>query len=242
MSVTKSPTARPEVYDKTTIGLHWTIAMLVAIQFLIGRTTNFLPRGPLRVDIWSVHVLFGFTLTAVVIAGIIWRATRGRRLARRSAVRPIFGGGDAPAAGSAAADHGRARHHQCIRSRLSDVQSLALSEARRRHLHAPRQCMAWVLRQSHYRRGAVSRHGGAVSSLRNERWRVAEDVATPVELAFRVEAGRREISRSLIADRRGPRSAPGRRSLPRGPLAAPRFRHHLRHEGILPCWILPATH
>jgi cytochrome b561 len=80
MSVTKSSTARPEVYDKTTIRLHWATAMLVAIQFLIGRTTNFLPRGPLRVDIWSVHVLLGFALAAVVIAGMVWRATRGRRL------------------------------------------------------------------------------------------------------------------------------------------------------------------
>ena len=52
----------------------------VAIQFLIGRTTSFLPRGPLRVDIWSVHVLFGFALASVVVLGMLWRATRGRRL------------------------------------------------------------------------------------------------------------------------------------------------------------------
>ena len=51
MSVTNSSTARPDVYDKTTIRLHRATAILVAIQFLIGRTTNFLPRSPLRVDI-----------------------------------------------------------------------------------------------------------------------------------------------------------------------------------------------
>jgi cytochrome b561 len=70
----------PQVYDRTTVMLHWATAILVAIQFLIGRTTNFLPRGPLRVDIWSVHVLFGFALACAVVLGRLWRATYGRRL------------------------------------------------------------------------------------------------------------------------------------------------------------------
>jgi cytochrome b561 len=78
--VTDRSESPPQVYDRTTIMLHWTTAMLVAIQFLIGRTTNLLPRGPLRVDIWSVHVLFGFALAGVVILGRLWRATYGRRL------------------------------------------------------------------------------------------------------------------------------------------------------------------
>jgi cytochrome b561 len=69
-----------EAFDKTTMGLHWTTAVLVATQFLIGRTTNFLPRGPLRVDIWSVHVLLGFALAGVVAAQILWRATLARSL------------------------------------------------------------------------------------------------------------------------------------------------------------------
>jgi cytochrome b561 len=70
----------PEVYDRTTITLHWATAILVAIQYLIGRTTGLLPRGPFRVDIWSMHVVFGFALAGVVILGALWRATRGRRL------------------------------------------------------------------------------------------------------------------------------------------------------------------
>lgn len=69
-----------EVYDRTTITLHWATAILVAIQFLVGRTTNFLPCGPLRGDIWSVHVLFGFALAGMVVLGMLWRATHGRRL------------------------------------------------------------------------------------------------------------------------------------------------------------------
>ena len=44
------------------------------------RCALLLPRGPLRVDIWSVHVLFGFALASVVVWGVLWRATLGRRL------------------------------------------------------------------------------------------------------------------------------------------------------------------
>ena len=81
-SVASVSKVSPEIYDKTTISLHWATPVLVTIQFLIGRTTNFLPRGPLRVDIWSVHVMVGFTLTLVVAAGLLWRVAGGRRLSR----------------------------------------------------------------------------------------------------------------------------------------------------------------
>jgi cytochrome b561 len=69
-----------DVYDKVTIRLHWATALLVAILWLMGRTTGFLPRGPLRIDIWSVHILLGFTLAGILIARLVWRATKGRRL------------------------------------------------------------------------------------------------------------------------------------------------------------------
>ncbi len=70
----------PESYDRTTITLHWATAILVAIEFLIGRIASRLPRGPLRVDIWSVYVLLGFALASVVVLGILWRAQSQRRL------------------------------------------------------------------------------------------------------------------------------------------------------------------
>jgi cytochrome b561 len=78
--VTDQSESPPGVYDRTTITLHWATTILVAIQFLIGRTTDLLPRGPLRIDIWSVHVLFGFALASAVVLGMLWRATLGRRL------------------------------------------------------------------------------------------------------------------------------------------------------------------
>jgi cytochrome b561 len=70
----------PHIYDKTTIRLHWATAALVSILWLMGRTIGFMPRGPLRIDMWSVHVVLGTALACVLIARIIWRATNGRKL------------------------------------------------------------------------------------------------------------------------------------------------------------------
>ncbi len=79
----------PENYDRVTIGLHWVVASLVAALWLMGRTIGFLPRGTLRIDLWSLHVLLGFALAGVLIARIVWRTTGGRRLppADRGALR-----------------------------------------------------------------------------------------------------------------------------------------------------------
>lgn len=70
----------PERYDRPTIVLHWLTAVLVILQWLIGRTTGLLPRGPVRVDIWSVHVLLGVCIALVLIARVVWRVWRGKRL------------------------------------------------------------------------------------------------------------------------------------------------------------------
>jgi len=102
----------PEIYDNTTITLHWATAILVAIQFLIGTTTNFLPCGPLRVDIWSIHVMFGFTLAIVVVAGgDLACDSRSQIAAARTWRASSARSDDASAAGPAVADHGRTRHH-----------------------------------------------------------------------------------------------------------------------------------
>jgi cytochrome b561 len=69
-----------DVYDKITIRLHWATAALVTILWLMGRTIGFMPRGTLRIDMWSMHILFGTALVCVLIARIIWRVTRGRKL------------------------------------------------------------------------------------------------------------------------------------------------------------------
>jgi cytochrome b561 len=67
-------------YDAATIALHWTTAVLVATLWIIGQTIDFWPRGPLRVDYRSVHILLGALLACVILARLGWRASRGARV------------------------------------------------------------------------------------------------------------------------------------------------------------------
>ena len=67
-------------YDATTIALHWCTAALVVALWLIGQTADWTPRGAIRTNYWSIHVLFGFALFIVLGWRMLWRAVRGRRL------------------------------------------------------------------------------------------------------------------------------------------------------------------
>jgi cytochrome b561 len=67
-------------YDRRTLLLHWWTAGIVVFQWVVGRLNHLLPKGPLRLDIWSVHVLVGFALVAIILVRIWWRLTKGRRL------------------------------------------------------------------------------------------------------------------------------------------------------------------
>lgn len=67
-------------YDTTTITLHWLTAGSVVLLWIIGQTADWLPDGPANTIYWSVHVVVGFLLAAVVGWRVIWRATNGRRL------------------------------------------------------------------------------------------------------------------------------------------------------------------
>src|ERR1700754_3429542 len=69
-----------EQYDRTTRTLHWATAGLVTTLWVMGRLNKLLPKGPLRLDIWSVHVLLGFVLATVILARIAWRIRGGRKL------------------------------------------------------------------------------------------------------------------------------------------------------------------
>jgi cytochrome b561 len=73
-------TMTDDSYDQTTIRLHWATAALVVTLWTMGRLTVLLPKGSLRLDIWSVHVLLGFTLAGVILVRIGWRLLRGRKL------------------------------------------------------------------------------------------------------------------------------------------------------------------
>ena len=52
----------------------------MAILCIIGQTADWLPDGPLNTYYWSVHVVLGFALAAVIAWRILWRNSGGRRL------------------------------------------------------------------------------------------------------------------------------------------------------------------
>jgi cytochrome b561 len=64
----------------TIIVLHWLTAALVGLLWVIGQTIDFAPRGPLRVDYRSVHIVCGVSLAVVLATRVIWRIRYGDML------------------------------------------------------------------------------------------------------------------------------------------------------------------
>lgn len=71
---------KAEVYDRTTITLHWITAVSVVLLWISGQTADWIPDGPVHTAYWSAHLLLGFTFAVVLACRITWRASRGRRL------------------------------------------------------------------------------------------------------------------------------------------------------------------
>lgn len=67
-------------YDPTTISLHWITAALVVVLWIIGQTADWFPDSPLKTAYWSIHVVLGFALAAVIAWRLVWRNSGGRRL------------------------------------------------------------------------------------------------------------------------------------------------------------------
>jgi len=68
-------------YDRVTIALHWTTALLVVVLFALAEIWGFLPRGtPLRRNFQALHISLGILLAAVFVFRAVWRLTQGRRL------------------------------------------------------------------------------------------------------------------------------------------------------------------
>lgn len=67
-------------YDTPTMIFHWLTALLVVTQWVGAQTIDYFPKGALRVDARSMHIVFGLVLGIILIARIIWRSTRGRQL------------------------------------------------------------------------------------------------------------------------------------------------------------------
>lgn len=67
-------------YDPVTIYFHWATALLVALQWLGAQVIDWFPRGPLRVDARSVHIVGGLLLAGVILGRLIWRSRWGLRV------------------------------------------------------------------------------------------------------------------------------------------------------------------
>ena len=84
----------PRRYDRTTVLLHWGIALVVVAQWLGAHTIDWFPKGPYRVDARSAHIVCGVLLTAALVYRIVWRARGGVHFAtdRRSPVAMLAAG------------------------------------------------------------------------------------------------------------------------------------------------------
>jgi cytochrome b561 len=67
-------------YDALTILFHWLIALLVVEQWIGAQTIDLFPKGDLRVNALSVHIVAGATLGALLVLRLFWRGTFGRQL------------------------------------------------------------------------------------------------------------------------------------------------------------------
>jgi len=67
-------------YDGPTIWFHWTVACLVLVQWLLAQVIDSFPLGMPRIEARSVHISLGLFLGVLLLARVVWRATRGRVL------------------------------------------------------------------------------------------------------------------------------------------------------------------
>ena len=67
-------------YDRPTIALHWTVAVMVALLWGLGQLTGAFGQ-PWNGIILSTHVVIGVLLVLVLAVRVGWRLTRGRHLA-----------------------------------------------------------------------------------------------------------------------------------------------------------------
>ena len=72
-------TSPNERYDRTTITLHWLVAVGVLVQWLGAHAIDWFPKGPLRVDARSIHIVVGVVLVMALAYRVLWRTTYGTR-------------------------------------------------------------------------------------------------------------------------------------------------------------------
>lgn len=68
-------------YDRRTILLHWTTAVLVVVLWLSAQVIDWFPQGPARVNMRSLHITLGVVLGVVLAYRIVWRRLAGAHVA-----------------------------------------------------------------------------------------------------------------------------------------------------------------
>lgn len=68
--------ARPGAgYSAVSIAFHWTLAVLLVVQVLVGGWFDDLPRGPQKGEAFALHASLGATILALSLARLVWRLT-----------------------------------------------------------------------------------------------------------------------------------------------------------------------
>src|SRR5262245_55214402 len=67
-------------YDRPTIWFHWTIAVLVPLQWGLAQIIDWFPEGEPCFGARSFHISAGLFIAVLLAARIFWRATKGRML------------------------------------------------------------------------------------------------------------------------------------------------------------------
>ena len=73
-SATTTPVL-PATYTRTSIALHWLVAVLITAGFTLGLTMNALPISPQRVRLFAYHKWIGITVLGLVLIRCLWRLT-----------------------------------------------------------------------------------------------------------------------------------------------------------------------
>jgi cytochrome b561 len=86
-----SASRQGEHYDPASIFLHWAMAVLIGLNWLLGQTRPFFPAGSPRASVLSTHMLIGMSIGVLLLARIVWRAGPGRRLPAERGVLGLVG-------------------------------------------------------------------------------------------------------------------------------------------------------
>lgn len=67
--------AAPAAYTRTAVVLHWAVAALIVIGFVMGQVMTDLAMSPLKLRLYSWHKWLGITVLMLVVLRLIWRLT-----------------------------------------------------------------------------------------------------------------------------------------------------------------------